>query len=57
MYMAGGIFCADGLFGVLEFASVPSLAGCSFDIGHDDEDDDVIRNDDAVALRLARFYF
>ena len=54
MDMAGGILGSDGLLGVLELASVPSLTGGPFYICHDDESDDVIWDNDAISFRFAR---
>ena len=52
MDMACWVLCSDGLLGILEFARVPRLPGRPFDVRHDDEDNDVVVDDDAIPFRF-----
>ena len=52
MGVTGLILFPDGLLGLFELDRVPCLTGGPFDVGHGHQGDDIILDDDAVALGL-----
>ena len=52
MGVTGLVLRPDGLLGLFELDCVPCLTGGLFNVGHDHQGNDIILDDDTVALGL-----